>query len=147
MNSSTKSSIFLGSNPQLNPNTSTLNPSKSAITLFASAPFNNLLSSENATVAIIGKSHTSFAAITAAFNSYVSDMVSIAIRSAPASTPASTISLNISTASSNSKSPIGFKSLPKGPISRATNFSLSFFTFSLAICAFLTAAFIISLKS
>ena len=68
-NSSTMSLIFLGSSPQFIPSASTLKPSSNEMTVLTSAPLSNLLSSENATVAIIGKSHTSFAARTAALSS------------------------------------------------------------------------------
>ena len=74
----------------------------------------------------------------AAFSSYVSDIVSIAIMSTPFCTPIFIVFLKIFMASSKSKSPIGFNSLPSGPISRATNLSSLFVDFSLAIFAFST---------
>ena len=53
------------------------------------------------------------------FNSYVSLIVSIWIKSAPACSPKITTSLKASYAVSNSRSPIGFSNFPVGPTSRA----------------------------
>ena len=50
-------------------------------------------------------------------------MVSMSTRSAPAAAPARTTWAYRATASSKSRSPMGFKSLPVGPMSRATNTS------------------------
>ena len=68
------------------------------------------------------------------------------MRSTPHSAPIRTVSANTPTASSKSKSPYGFKSLPVGPMSSDMNFSCLPQEVSLARFAFATAALIISLS-
>ena len=72
-------------------------------------------------------------------------MVSISMRSAPAFSPTRMISANTPTASSKSRVPIGFKSFPVEPMSKAT---YAFFPLSAtAFFAFATPAVTIFSKS
>ena len=73
----------LGPNEQFIPTALTPNPSKVIAILSGRHPVNVLPSSSKVIVASIGKSHTSFAAIIAAFISYKSVIVSIIIKSTP----------------------------------------------------------------
>ena len=125
-NFSTAGSISRGPSEQLRPTAHTPIPSKRAHTASGEAPVIILQSEPNTPVAITGRPPPySPAASTAALSSYKSFIVSMAIRSAPAALPAAIVLPKIFTASSKSRSPSGFKSLPVGPISRATNLSLS----------------------
>ena len=119
LSSLTRGIICLGPKPQLNPIASTLSPSSIATALLTSPPVRSLPDSSKIIEVIIGKSEFSLTAITAALSSYISLIVSIIATSEP-SLPALTTSAKSSTALSNSRSPIGFKSLPVGPISSAT---------------------------
>ena len=129
----------MGPNPQFKPITSTDRPSNSVATVSISPPVKVFPVSSKVTLAIIGKSEFSFAASIAAFISYKSDIVSIIIRSTPF--PATTISSKTLYASSKLRSPIGFISLPVGPMSNAT---YEPFFLSAAFLAIFTACFIYS---
>ena len=72
-------------------------------------------------LASTGRVLFSFAASSAAFNSYRSVKVSIITRSAPAATPARTIRAYSLTASSKASVPMGSSSSPSGPISSAVS--------------------------
>ncbi|CDA99520.1 uncharacterized protein BN538_01884 [Lachnospiraceae bacterium CAG:215] len=112
--------ICSGPIPQLIPSASTRNPSKRLTKAGTSAPVKSFFRSSNTAVTNTGRLVFSFAARTAALISYVSLIVSMWIRSAPASSPYCITSRNASYASSNARSPIGFKSFPVGPTSSAT---------------------------
>ena len=119
LSSLTSSIICFGPKPQLKPTASTLRPSSIATALLTSPPVKSLPDSSKIIEVIIGKSEFSLTASTAALSSYISLIVSIIATSAP-SLPALTTSLKSSTALSKSRSPIGLRSLPVGPISSAT---------------------------
>ena len=127
---STYGSILSGPSPQLNPYASTPSDSRSAATHSTDPPVRSLPSVPSATVAKIGRSHVSFAAMTAAFNSRMSPIVSMTIRSGVEKVVVGSrsrtvevailiVSAKAATASSKERSPAGFSSFPVGPISKA----------------------------
>ena len=118
-------SLFICTGPreQFIPSASTPSPSSIATIASISAPVISFALSSNTFVTIMGKSLFSLAAITAAFVSYESFIVSMTIRSAPFFTPSETTFANAVTASSNGRSPRGLSKRPVGPISSAIYFS------------------------
>ena len=128
------------------PRASTSIASSSKTTSFTEAPVRSLPFSEKAHVAKTGRSENIFEAVTAALSSVMSVIVSISIRSAPYFTASLTFSPNILKASSKDISPMGFISLPVGPISKAIKTSLSEF-FSKSEAAFFAAYIAIFMRS
>ena len=120
----TTSVICAGASEQLTPSASTPRPSSTATAASGEVPVMVLPSSPNTSVASTGSEQLSFAAMIAAFISYMSFIVSMAMRSAPASAPADMVILNISTASSKVMLPSGASMTPSEPTSRATSVPL-----------------------
>ena len=111
-------SICSGPSPQLKPTASAPSDSATVTALSTSAPVSMRPPSSKVIIATMGRALTSRAAKSAAFNSYTSVNVSKSKRSA--SREDSITSRNNFTASSNSRSPTGLSSRPRGPMSAAT---------------------------
>ena len=112
-------SIMSGPKEQFMPTASTPRLSSIATIVLGSAPVISFPHASYAFVTNTVRSQHSFAAITAAFVSRQSFIVSIKIRSAPHFTPAFIVRENSDTASSNPRSPKGSVSRPVGPMSSA----------------------------
>ena len=122
VNRSIISSITSGPNEQFIPIASTPSPSSIAVIAAGSAPVISLPLLSYTFVTNIGRDEFSFAAMTAAFVSRQSFIVSIIMRSARSS--AGTFDPKIETASSNERSPSGSSIRPVGPMSSAIYASL-----------------------
>ena len=123
VNRSIISSITSGPNEQFIPVASTPSPSSIAVIAAGSAPVISLPLLSYTFVTNIGRDEFSFAAMTAAFVSRQSFIVSIIMRSAR-SAAARTFDAKIETASSNERSPSGSSIRPVGPMSSAIYASL-----------------------